>query len=147
MVKICIGHLQAYTHAQAVHQVHRIDLGIFFRPLLGGFYYQNWEQKFKTVKCPCSQSRSQVPGANYKHASTSLYQTSELFNAVLLWNFNSGTPYLLDHFLLHSKTLTYLTAARLAQLQERRSAERKVVRSNPAGPSTKVFKKKIVRSC
>ena len=43
----------------------------------------------------------------------------------------SGTPYLLDHFPLHSKTLKYLTAARLTQLEERRSAERQVVSSNP----------------
>ena len=33
------------------------------------------------------------------------------------------------------------TAARLAQLEKRRSAEREVASSNPAGPSTKVLKK------
>ena len=33
-----------------------------------------------------------------------------------------------------------LTAARLAQLGERRSAEREVVSSNPAGPTLRVLK-------
>ena len=61
------------------------------------------ESRNLKVKCPCSQSRSRVPGANYKDANTGIYQTFELLNAVLLWNLNSWIPYLLDHFPLQSK--------------------------------------------
>ena len=62
------------------------------------------ENRNLKLKCPCSQSNSRIPGANYKHATTGIYQTFQLSHAVLLWNFNTWTPYLLDHFPQRSKT-------------------------------------------
>ena len=94
-------HEQAWTHAQgmnacASHERMRKLSTRSIESIWASSSVSPWvvpitktEKTNLKLKCPCSQSRSRVLGANYKHASTSIYQTSELLNAVLLWNFNS----------------------------------------------------------